>query len=363
VTGAVVIGTGFGCFTHVRALRDAGFDVHAVVGRDPQKTAARADAFGVPSACTSISEAFALPGVDAVTIATPPDSHASLVEAAISAGKHVLCEKPLARNAAEARDLLARAEAAGIVHLVGTEFRYDTGQALLRRVVRGGAIGEPRLALILLHVPMLAAAGAEVPEWWADAEQGGGWLTAHGSQVIDQIRMTLGEFASVNASVVNLAPRAMSADDGFVVHFTTPSGVAGLMQSTAADRGPFLIETRVVGTQGSAWIEGVGAHVLIADANGTHRVDIPDDLRTAPAASPPPGVLTTTYEQMIGHGLDVGPYTRLAEHFRARIEGTPAPDGPEPATFADGVAGMVVLDAMRRSARDHRPVRVETNDR
>jgi predicted dehydrogenase len=57
---------------------------------------------------------------------------------------------------------------------------------------------------------------------------------------------------------------------------------------------------------------------------------------------------------MIGHGLDLGAYTRLAEHFRTRITGAAAPPGPEPATFADGVADMVVLDAMRRSAREGR---------
>ena len=55
---------------------------------------------------------------------------------------------------------------------------------------------------------------------------------------------------------------------------------------------------------------------------------------------------------MIGHGLDLGPFTRLAEHFRARIEGAAPPAGPRPATFADGVADMVVLDAMRRSVAE-----------
>jgi predicted dehydrogenase len=61
---------------------------------------------------------------------------------------------------------------------------------------------------------------------------------------------------------------------------------------------------------------------------------------------------------MIGHGLDLGPYTRLAEHFRARIEGTPPPPGPQPATFADGVADMRVLDALRRSAAERATVAV-----
>lgn len=59
---------------------------------------------------------------------------------------------------------------------------------------------------------------------------------------------------------------------------------------------------------------------------------------------------------MTGHGLDLGPYTRLAEHFRARIEASAPPDGPAPATFADGVADMVVLDACRRSAATHTTV-------
>ena len=57
----------------------------------------------------------------------------------------------------------------------------------------------------MLHVPLLADPSAEVPEWWADSDQGGGWLGAHGSQVIDQIRVTLGEFESVCASLPHVA--------------------------------------------------------------------------------------------------------------------------------------------------------------
>ncbi len=224
VTGVVVFGTGFGCFTHVRALRAAGFEVLAVVGRDTAKTATRARVFDVPLALTGVDEALALPDVVAVTIATPPHTHAALVRAALGAGKHVLCEKPFARDAGEARALLAAADDAGVVHLLGTEFRFDTGQALLARAVREGLVGSPRLALFLLHVPVLADADAELPEWWADAGQGGGWLGAHGSQVIDQIRVTLGEFASVSASAVDVAGRATSADDGFVARLPAAVG-------------------------------------------------------------------------------------------------------------------------------------------
>jgi predicted dehydrogenase len=360
VTGVAVVGTGFGCFTHVRALRNAGFDVRALVGTDPDKTAARAKVFDVPTAITSFTEALALPGVDAVTIATPPHTHAALAHAAIAAGKHVLCEKPFARDATEAQEVLGAAERAGVVHLLGTEFRFDPGQAVLARAVQTGSIGTPHMATIVLNVPMLADARSEVPGWWSDASQGGGWLGAHGSQVIDQIRVTLGEFRSVTASLLHLTPRVpqWSADDGFVVHFVMESGAVGIMQSTPADRGPFLIETRVVGSRGTTWIEGVGAVVQLADAAGIRTLDVPDELRVGAAAPPPPEVLQTTYEQMTGLGLDLGPYTRLAEHFLARVRGTPPPDGPPPATFADGVADLVVLDAMRRSASEGRTVAI-----
>src|SRR5206468_6365753 len=237
-----------------------------------------------------------IPGVDAVTVATPPHTHAPLVLEALSAGKHVLCEKPFARDADEARTMLAAADTAGVVHLLGTEFRWDAGQPTLARAVARGEIGEPRLALVLMHVPMLSEPDAEVPGWWADAASGGGWVGVHGSQVIDQLRVTLGEFEGVSAALPHLAGRAQSAEDAFVVKFRMRSGCAGVMSSTCGDRGPFLIETRVVGSRGTAWIEDVGEKVFVADADGTHRVPVGDDLPRFGPDSPeplPPGALHT----------------------------------------------------------------------
>jgi predicted dehydrogenase len=352
--GAAVVGTGFGCLTHVRVLRAAGFEVEALVGRDPEKTAVRAERFGIPHAFTSLSDALSLPGVDAVTIATPPHSHGALVLEAVRAGKHVLCEKPFARDAAEARDLLAAAENAGVVHFVGTEFRFAPGQALLTRVVRSGAIGEPRLATFMLHIPLLADSGAEVPHWWSDAAQGGGWLGAQGSHVIDQVRTTIGEFASVSATLPGVAEHSWSAEDAYLVHFRLHGGCAGFMQSIASDRGPMLFATRVVGTRGTAWAEG--DRVRIAGAAGTRDVPAPDDLAVAPADPPPADLLVSAYDLLHSTGIDVGPYTRLAERFRACIEDDLAPFDPAPATFADGVATMEVLDAIRQSAREGRSV-------
>ncbi len=360
--GVVVFGTGFGCFTHVRALRNAGFEVRAVVGRDAEKTRKRAELFDVPRALTSADEALALDGVTAVTIATPPHTHAEIAHRALAAGKHVICEKPFARDIAEGEALCEAAKRAGVVALVGTEFRFDAGQAMLARTVASGAIGEPRLATVLLHVGVLAAPDAEIPAWWQDAEQGGGWLGAHGSQVIDQVRFTLGDFAAVSASVTHVVERPMSADDAFVVQFRMQNGCVGTLQSTCSDRSPPMIETRVTGTRGTAWIRGVGSEVFVADEAGTRQIETDVDLAGGELAPPPEGALETDYERMIGIGLDIPPYTRLAETFRARIEGREDPTRSAPASFEDGLAALRVLQAARKSASSLRWVDPSTGD-
>jgi predicted dehydrogenase len=348
--GVVVVGTGFGCVTHVRALRAAGFDVKAVVGRDPERTAERARLFDVPLALTDLNDALSLDDVAAVTIATPPHTHAPIALAAIGAGKHLICEKPFARDAAEGREILEAAERAGIVHLVGTEFRWDPGQATLARALANGLVGEPRLISVILHVPMLAEPSSEVPPWWADTEAGGGWLGAHGSQIIDQVRVAAGEFEGVSASLPRVGALAMSAEDSFVIHFRLRSGAVGVLQSSAGDWGPPIIETRVAGSTATAWIDGVGATVWVADAAGKRRVPLGDDLPTGRPPPLPDGAVRTSYDRMIAHGLDLGPYTCLAARFRDLILGRPVADDPRAATFADGVAAMEVLDAIRRSA-------------
>ena len=355
--GAVVVGTSFGCLTHTRALRVAGFTVRALVGRDPERTAQRARRFAVPHACSSLAEALALGGVDAVTVATPPHAHAPIVLEALGARKHVVCEKPFARDAAEARTLLAAAQAAGVVHLLGTEFRFATAQALAARAIAAGAIGTPRLATIMLHVPLLADPTAQVPQWWSEASQGGGWLGAHGAHLVDQVRQTLGEFAGVSAGLGCVSERGMSADDTYTVHFRLRNGVHGVLQSTASAWGRFFACTQFAGSHGTLWIEG--DEVWVADRSGARRLPVPEDLVVCAPQPPPAAGLTTTYEMMHLTGIDFGPYVRLYERFRDLILGRLIPPDPIPATFADGVASMTVLDAIRRSAIEQRWVAVE----
>ncbi len=347
MTGAVVVGTGFGCVTHVESLRRAGFDVVALVGRDEKRTAERAARVGVASPLTSLADALARPDADVVVIATPPHTHAPLALQAIAAGKHVVCEKPFTRDQDQAAELLRAAERAGVVHLFGAEFRWGPVQALAARAVAGGVIGTPRLAAFMLQMPMLAGPGDEVPGWFSDAGQGGGWLGAYGPHVIDQVRVTLGEFEGVSAALPVAAERGWTSEGSFSVRFRTRTGVDGVLQSSAVDFGEPIHLARIVGTTGSLWIDG--PDVKVADAAGTRTLPVPDDL-VLPGYAPPSRAGGTAYDRMVSSGTEIGPATRMYETLRDLIAGRPVPADPRPPTFADGVANMAVIDAIRESA-------------
>lgn len=345
---AMVVGTGIGCQTHVHALRGAGFDVVALVGRDAARTTERAARVGIPSAFTSLADALARKDVDAVVVATPPNTHGELVLEAVAAGKHVVCEKPFARDKNEALRMLAAAEEAGVVHLVGTEYRWGATQGLATRAIAEGVVGTPRLATFLLFGGFLAGPDAGVPEWWGAAGQGGGWLQAHAPHLIDQVRSSLGEFEGVSSGLPRVAEHEWVAEDSFSVRFRLTNGVEGVMHESACDWGPPVFMTRVAGTSGTLWVER-GA-VYVADAEGTRKLPVPDDLAALPADPPPMDLLVSDYDRMRSGAGEIPPFTRLYKTFGDLINGKPVPSDPRPGTFADGVAAMAVIDAIRQSA-------------
>ena len=341
--GAVVVGTGFGARVHVPALRAAGFDVRALVGRDPERTARRAARLGIDHACTSLADALALDGVDAVTIAAPPIAHAALAIEACDAGRHVICEKPFALDAVEAEAMMAAATRSGVTALVGHEFRWAPDRATAARAIADGIIGAPRLATLVQYVPLVADPEARVPEWWFDETRGGGWLGASGSHIVDQVRCWFGELAAVSATLPTVAARS-GAEDSFVVRVTSESGVEIVMQQTAASWTTGVAGLTVVaGTDGTLEVDGAG--VWCSDRSGRRLLEPPADLAlpSAPDVSDDPRHRYTH--------LEVGPYTRLCEALRAGIEGDDVPTSVPVPTFVDGLACMRVLDAIRASAR------------
>ena len=122
--GAAVIGTGFIGTVHLEALRRIGVQVRGVLGSTPERGQARADILGVPRAYVSLDNLLADPGVDVVHVTSPNDLHLPQARAALAAGRHVVCEKPLAMSAAELRELVQLAAASGLVNATNFNIRY-----------------------------------------------------------------------------------------------------------------------------------------------------------------------------------------------------------------------------------------------
>ena len=347
---ALVAGTGFGCRIQVPALRGAGFEVVGLIGSDPVRTAERAAANGVAASFTDLGAAIAATGADAVAISTPPHSHSPLTLQALSLGCHVLCEKPFARDAAEARAMLAAAEAAGKVHMLGHEFRYAPPRAAVARAIADGMIGTPRAVTIMQLMPFIAGAEKSLPGWWFDPAEGGGWLGASMPHLADQLRCWLGEFESLSAGLAAAMLTRGPVDDTFSLRFAMRGGIGGVIHCCAGVFGPMSDISHVTGSEGSIWIEA--GKVMLATRTGQRELPIPDDLALPP---PPPISSDPRYEDprwKMLVGVELAPYTLLAQAFRAAILGEPAPSPVVPATFADGVAAMELIDAVRASAAD-----------
>ncbi len=345
---ALVVGTGFGCRIQVPALRGAGFEVVGLIGSDPGRTAERAKASDVPHAFTNLDEAIAQTGAEVVAISTPPFTHAPLALAALGNGCHVLCEKPFARDAAEAQAMLDAAQAAGKVHLIGNEFRFVPQRATIARAIAEGMIGEPRMASFVQISGFVSMFEDDFPDWWFDPAQGGGWLGASGSHLVDQVRSWLGEFETLSASMSTVSLERGPVDDTFNVQFRMRNGVEGILQQSCGSLGPMIETTRISGTKGTIWLDEAGVH--LADSTGERILPVPDDL-VLPAPPPlgdDPRFDRPDWQAMAA--VEIAPYTQLCLSLRAAILGEAAPSPVPTANFADGVANMKVLDAIRASA-------------
>jgi predicted dehydrogenase len=135
---AGVVGTGFIGVVHVDALRRLGVEVTGVVGSSPE----RAEAKRLAPAYESYDALLADERVDVVHLTTPNHLHYPQVKAALEAGKHVVCEKPLALTAAESQELLALADRSGLVHCTNFNIRFYPQVQEARARVRGGEVGD-----------------------------------------------------------------------------------------------------------------------------------------------------------------------------------------------------------------------------
>jgi predicted dehydrogenase len=229
---AGIVGTGFMGTVHARAVRRAGGVVARVVGSSPESSRAGAEQFGAEGAAASLEELLSSGDVDVVHVCTPNATHAPLVRQVIAAGKHVVCEKPLAVDADEARELVGLAAEAGVVATVPFVYRFYPMVREARARVADGTAGPVRL----LHGSYLQDWLAEDTDdnWRVDAGAGGASraFADIGVHWCDLVEFVSGHrITRVAARTVVAVPerggRQVTTEDAAVVLFETDRGATG----------------------------------------------------------------------------------------------------------------------------------------
>jgi predicted dehydrogenase len=193
--------------------------------------------------------------LDALVVATPPHLHAPISIAAMRNGKHILCEKPLARTIGEAETMVATAKETGRVLKCGFNHRHHPAIQAARRWFEEGRIGDP--IFIRARYGIGGRPGYE-REWRANPEVvGGGQLMEQGIHVVDMARWFLGEFAQVTAFVETTFWNIKPLEDNAFALFRTATGTAASIHSSLT-QWKNLFSFELCGRDGYIAMEGLG---------------------------------------------------------------------------------------------------------
>jgi predicted dehydrogenase len=196
-----VIGAGIGA-AHVEGYRDnaPGFEVAVVCDLDAARAATLAATLPGAVVETSYDAVLARPDIDLVDICLPPYLHLDTIEAALAAGKHVLCEKPLVGSLTQVERVMQAAAQAGRAVVPVYQYRYGNGLARLRRLIEAGVTGRPLVASIETHWNR-PPAYYDVRWRGRKATELGGAMLGHAIHAHDLLTFTLGPVRRVFAKV------------------------------------------------------------------------------------------------------------------------------------------------------------------
>lgn len=245
---------GCGLIGHKRATALAPHVLTAVADLDPRRAAALAERFPGAEVMDDWRTLAARSDLDIVIVATTNDALAPVTRAAVRSGKHVLVEKPAARQASELQGVLTEAQSAGVCVKVGFNHRFHPAFQKARALVNDGAIGP------LLYVRARYGHGGRIGydrEWRANPQiAGGGELLDQGVHLIDLARWFLGEFVDVQGHVGTYFWSMPVEDNGFLLLRTARGKVAWMHASCTEWKNLFSFE--IFGRDGKLHVEGLG---------------------------------------------------------------------------------------------------------
>jgi predicted dehydrogenase len=380
---AGVIGTGFIGPVHMEALRRRGVEVVALAGSSTEHAAEKVRQLGIARAYGSAEELLAGPDIDVVHFTSPNHLHFPHAKAALEAGKHVVCEKPLALNTGQSAELVKLASTTGLVNAVNFNVRYYPINQHARALVQNGELGD-----------VFIVQGSYLQDWlllptdwnWRlEPGQGGAMRAVSdiGSHWIDltcyitglQVEAVLADFGTFlpvrrkpTRPVETFTGKLQTAGDYVEQPIKTEDYACVLFRYAGGARGVMAVSQVSAGRKNRTYYEIDGSRAAIA-WNGEqpnelwigHR-DRPNEiLLKDPALLAPEAGRFAFYPG--GHGEGFPDTFKSLYHaiygYLDRGDFTAPPDFP---TFADGHRELLVAEAILRSAREERWVQVGESD-
>ncbi len=346
----------------------AGIELATICGRSAKKVAEAAETLGWSRSCTDWREVVNDPAIDIIDITTPNDTHAEIAIAAAKAGKAILCEKPLALSVAQAEEMLAAVEHAGVVNMVCHNYRRIPAIALAKRMIENGDLGD-RLFHFRARYAQDWITDPNFPLVWrlrSDIAGSGAHGDIH-AHIIDLGRYLVGEFAEVCGMM-----------ETFIKQRPLPESTgSGLSASGARETGEVTDDDAVsmigrfengamASLEATRFAHGRKNHITL-EINGSkgslafnfenmnrleyYNAEDPEDRRGFRSIL----VTEPTHPHVGGYwppghiiGYEHTFINTLADFVKAVLAGRSV----QP-TFADGLANEKVLDAVQRSAREH----------
>lgn len=328
----------------VQATENA--ELVSVMDVEAGRAAEVAARFGVPHHCADEAELLAR-NLDAVYIASPPRAHARQTIQAAQAGKHVLCEKPMALTPAEAPGMEQACRAAGVTFMLGFCMRYNPYHIKARELVQAGVLGRPvmgRAQLTCWYPPIPGA-------WRQDlAQSGGGALMDLGTHCLDLLEWLLG------SPIVEVA----GFQDQLVQRYATPVEDAATVVVRFANGAHGMVDTYYnlpdAAAQNTLEVHGTGGSLIAQGTIGQtptgrmfgifHRQDAYEAEQTRAAAP--------RREEF--HCQGRGIYGQMIARFSQCL----LDHQPAPVTLADGRHSVALVQAIYRAGRERRVVAVES---
>ena len=346
--GIGIIGTGFARKVQIPAFKACdGAEVVSVASGSIGNAEATAKEFGIGHFTGDWRETVSHNGVDLVVITTPPNLHREMTLFAIEKDKHILCEKPMAMNAAEAQEMTDAARRKNLLALIDFELRFQPGRQKAYTMLRNGEIGRIRHAKYIYHAP--SRGNPDIPwNWWSDAKQGGGSLGAVGSHIIDSFNWFLGtEISSIFCQLQtqvkerrdangDVCPVTTDDESNMLLRFADgelAQDATGLVSVSMTEGPKYSNRIEFYGTGGALRVEHRG-DVHIAKTGEADWTEVEVDL-----AEPVKGVADTGFTRGF---MNFAP--KMVEAIR---EGKTEIEWA--ATFEDGLKVQRVLDAAHES--------------